>query len=98
MAITDRIELSVKSKSLKILNICRAIYLVAWLFMVLSAETFTIDYIKTLTMGAIFWSLLGKLWSKDAGLLETNPVLQKALLLSSSFLIKRYVLVVSRNL
>jgi hypothetical protein len=68
MAVTDRIELNAKSKNLKILNICGAISLAVWLFMVLSAETFRSEYIKTLMMGAIFWSLLGKLWSKDAGL------------------------------
>ncbi|NRF40697.1 hypothetical protein [Pedobacter foliorum] len=74
MAVIDRIELSAKSKSLKILNICGAIYLAVWLFMVLSAETFKSEYIKTLLMGGTFWSLLSRLWSKDAGLfIEWRP-------------------------
>ncbi|MGY4384729.1 hypothetical protein ACVWYN_001763 [Pedobacter sp. UYP24] len=68
MAVIDRIELRANSKSLKILNICGAVYLTVWLFIVLLAETFKSDHIKALIMGVLFWSLLSKLWSKDAGL------------------------------
>ena len=68
MPVTDRIELTAKSQSLKILNICGAICLAAWLFMVFSSETVTAEDIRALILVGIFWSLLGKLWSQDAGI------------------------------
>ena len=68
MPVTERIELTAKSKSLKILNICGVICLAAWLFRVFSSDTFNSEEIRALLLVGIFWSLLGKLWSQDAGL------------------------------
>jgi hypothetical protein len=77
MAVIDRIELVAKTKSIRILNICGAICLVIWLIMVLSADTFKNEYLRTLLLVGTFWSLLGMLWSQDAGLYiewRTNEV------------------------
>jgi hypothetical protein len=77
MAVIDRIELVAKTKSIRILNICGVICLVIWLIMVLSADTFKNEYLRTLLLVGTFWSLLGMLWSQDAGLYiewRTNEV------------------------
>ena len=44
------------------------ICLAVWLIMILTAATFKNDYLRTLLLIGTFWSLLGKLWSEDAGL------------------------------
>lgn len=68
MPVIDRIELVANTKSIRILNICGAVCLVTWLIMVLSADTFKNEYLRTLLLIGTFWSLLGMLWSQDAGL------------------------------
>jgi hypothetical protein len=55
----------------------RSYMLVIWLIMVLSADTFKNEYLRTLLLVGTFWSLLGMLWSQDAGLYiewRTNEV------------------------
>lgn len=68
MQVIDRVELVAKTQSLRILNICGMICLAVWLIMILTAVTFKNDYVRTLLLIGIFWSLLGRLWSEDAGL------------------------------